>query len=255
MSGPIRDPCRLPGSGVGRGGRSGCRSYSGGWTHGRNDVPREITSAVFPPLIPIVPTPHSKRAAVALPSVRNLLQSGCRTERIRGIVCAHLTSPPLLCGARIGANAYPQSPDDGDGSPDGGVIYFPTALQDASRGPLTGSAYGNRTVPIMVRHMGRSGVLGGARRAGDRTLQLSLVAASDIIQVDAEIAPGLLDQVPMALQQANARCEELRRLAATGEPVRELAAAFGIGRATAYRYLAGEISHRFLPRRLGRFGL
>lgn len=34
------------------------------------------------------------------------------------------------------------------------------------------------------------------------------------------------------------RQEQLRRLAATGEPVRELAAAFGVGRATAYRYLA-----------------
>ena len=34
-----------------------------------------------------------------------------------------------------------------------------------------------------------------------------------------------------------ARQEQLRRLAATGEPVRELATAFGIGRATAYRYL------------------
>lgn len=34
------------------------------------------------------------------------------------------------------------------------------------------------------------------------------------------------------------RQEQLRRLAATGEPVRELAVAFGIGRATAYRYLA-----------------
>lgn len=34
------------------------------------------------------------------------------------------------------------------------------------------------------------------------------------------------------------RQEQLRRLAATGEPVAELAAAFGIGRATAYRYLA-----------------
>lgn len=34
------------------------------------------------------------------------------------------------------------------------------------------------------------------------------------------------------------RQEQLRRLAATGEPVQELAAAFGIGRATAYRYLA-----------------
>ncbi|MGB3355536.1 MAG: recombinase family protein [Mycobacterium sp.] len=34
------------------------------------------------------------------------------------------------------------------------------------------------------------------------------------------------------------RQQQLRRLAATGEPVTELAAAFGIGRATAYRYLA-----------------
>ncbi len=34
------------------------------------------------------------------------------------------------------------------------------------------------------------------------------------------------------------RQEQLRRLAATGEPVKELAAAFGIGRVTAYRYLA-----------------
>jgi hypothetical protein len=32
------------------------------------------------------------------------------------------------------------------------------------------------------------------------------------------------------------RQEQLRRLAETGEPVRELSAAFGIGRATAYRY-------------------
>lgn len=34
------------------------------------------------------------------------------------------------------------------------------------------------------------------------------------------------------------RQEQLRRLAATGEPVRALAEAFGIRRATAYRYLA-----------------
>jgi DNA invertase Pin-like site-specific DNA recombinase len=34
------------------------------------------------------------------------------------------------------------------------------------------------------------------------------------------------------------RQEQLRRLAATGEPVHELAIAFGIGRATAYRYLS-----------------
>jgi hypothetical protein len=35
-----------------------------------------------------------------------------------------------------------------------------------------------------------------------------------------------------------ARQEQFRRLAATGEPVRELAAAFGIARAIAYRCLA-----------------
>lgn len=34
------------------------------------------------------------------------------------------------------------------------------------------------------------------------------------------------------------RQEQLRRLAATGEPVPELAQAFGVSRATAYRYLA-----------------
>jgi len=34
------------------------------------------------------------------------------------------------------------------------------------------------------------------------------------------------------------RQDQLRRLAATGEPVRGLADAFGIGRATAYRYLS-----------------
>lgn len=37
------------------------------------------------------------------------------------------------------------------------------------------------------------------------------------------------------------RQQQLRRLAATGEPVRELACAFGIGRATAYRYLSSPL--------------
>ena len=37
------------------------------------------------------------------------------------------------------------------------------------------------------------------------------------------------------------RQQQLRRLAATGEPVRELASAFGIGRATAYRYLSSPL--------------
>jgi DNA invertase Pin-like site-specific DNA recombinase len=39
------------------------------------------------------------------------------------------------------------------------------------------------------------------------------------------------------------RQEQLRRLAATGEPVHELAVAFGIGRATAYRYLSQTPQH------------
>lgn len=37
------------------------------------------------------------------------------------------------------------------------------------------------------------------------------------------------------------RQQQLRRLAATGEPVRELASTFGIGRATAYRYLSSPL--------------
>ncbi|WP_082133515.1 recombinase family protein [Mycolicibacterium obuense] len=37
------------------------------------------------------------------------------------------------------------------------------------------------------------------------------------------------------------RQEQLRRLAATGEPVHELAKAFGISRATAYRYLSAAV--------------
>jgi DNA invertase Pin-like site-specific DNA recombinase len=40
------------------------------------------------------------------------------------------------------------------------------------------------------------------------------------------------------LKLSSTRQEQLRRLAATGEPVCELAKAFGIGRATAYRYLS-----------------
>jgi DNA invertase Pin-like site-specific DNA recombinase len=49
--------------------------------------------------------------------------------------------------------------------------------------------------------------------------------------------PGAYRQ-PSRAKLSTERQEQLRRLAATGEPVRELAAAFGIGRATAYRYLS-----------------
>ncbi|GAS99617.1 resolvase domain-containing protein [Mycolicibacterium canariasense] len=40
------------------------------------------------------------------------------------------------------------------------------------------------------------------------------------------------------------RQQQLRRLAATGEPVHELAKAFGISRATAYRYLSAPVESR-----------
>jgi DNA invertase Pin-like site-specific DNA recombinase len=47
------------------------------------------------------------------------------------------------------------------------------------------------------------------------------------------------------------RQEQLRRLASSGEPVHELAKAFGIGRATAYRYLthSGEVAEMSEPSR------
>ena len=47
------------------------------------------------------------------------------------------------------------------------------------------------------------------------------------------------------------RQEQLRRLASSGEPVHQLAKAFGIGRATAYRYLthSGEVAEMSEPSR------
>jgi len=63
--------------------------------------------------------------------------------------------------------------------------------------------------------------LGRERRAAARASRLSrLLPATKPPKLNAE------------------RQAQLRRLAATGEPVTELAKAFGIGRATAYRYLA-----------------
>ena len=53
---------------------------------------------------------------------------------------------------------------------------------------------------------------------------------------DSRRARSLLTTKPLKLSPE--RQEQLRRLAATGESVRELACVFGIGRATAYRYLS-----------------
>lgn len=55
-------------------------------------------------------------------------------------------------------------------------------------------------------------------------------------------ARGLPATKPMKLSPE--RQDQLRRLVATGEPVRALAAAFGIGRSTAYRYLSHQSSLR-----------
>jgi len=45
------------------------------------------------------------------------------------------------------------------------------------------------------------------------------------------------------------RQQQLRRLAETGEPVHELAKAFGISRATAYRYLSAPVNNPILESR------
>lgn len=45
------------------------------------------------------------------------------------------------------------------------------------------------------------------------------------------------------------RQQQLRRLAETGEPVHELAKAFGISRATAYRYLSAPVDNPALESR------
>ncbi|KXP14701.1 recombinase family protein [Tsukamurella pseudospumae] len=55
---------------------------------------------------------------------------------------------------------------------------------------------------------------------------------------DARRARGLPTGRPPAL--APERQEQLRRLAATGEPVSELAAAFGVSRRTAFRIVSGK---------------
>ena len=65
---------------------------------------------------------------------------------------------------------------------------------------------------------------------------------SGVLGVDGSewpVAGRLANTATKPLNLSRDRQEQLRRLAATGEPVRELATAFGIGRATAYGYLAG----------------
>ena len=66
-------------------------------------------------------------------------------------------------------------------------------------------------------------------------LELELGRARRAASRQSRRVKGLPVTKPMKL--GHERQEQLRRLAATGEPVRELAKAFGIGQATAYRYL------------------
>jgi DNA invertase Pin-like site-specific DNA recombinase len=84
------------------------------------------------------------------------------------------------------------------------------------------------------------------RASGPAPLSRPSTVESGVIRAEAprvrrEVAESHVQAAAEYEQELTAdRKDQLRRLAATGEPVRELAAAFGIGRATAYRYLASQ---------------
>lgn len=94
-------------------------------------------------------------------------------------------------------------------------------LRALREGVDTGTPTGRAIAAIMATLAELELELGRERRAASRSSRRSR-------QLPATKPPKLGPE----------RQEQLRRLAATGEPVTELAAAFGIGRATAYRYLA-----------------
>lgn len=75
----------------------------------------------------------------------------------------------------------------------------------------------------------------GADRLGLAELELELGRERRAASRESRRARGLPATKPPKLSPE--RHEQLRRLAATGEPVAELAKVFGVGRATAYRYL------------------
>jgi DNA invertase Pin-like site-specific DNA recombinase len=104
-----------------------------------------------------------------------------------------------------------------------------------------------------IADLGQRGILLRALREGIDTATPTGRAVAAIMATLAELELELGRERRAASRQARRargvpatkppklspeRQEQLRRLAATGEPVTELAAAFGIGRATAYRYLA-----------------
>ena len=94
-------------------------------------------------------------------------------------------------------------------------------LRALREGVDTGTPTGRAVATIMATLAELELELGRERRAASRQSRRSR-------QLPATKPPKLSPD----------RQQQLRRLAATGEPVRELAAAFGIGRATAYRYLS-----------------
>lgn len=94
-------------------------------------------------------------------------------------------------------------------------------LRALREGVDTGTPAGRAVAAIMATLAELELELGRERRAASRSSRQSRnMPATKPPKLDAD------------------RQEQLRRLAATGEPVGELAKAFGIGRATAYRYLA-----------------
>lgn len=96
-------------------------------------------------------------------------------------------------------------------------------LRALREGVDTGTPTGRAVAAIMATLAELELELGRERRAASRE-------ARRVRKLPATKPPKLSPE----------RQEQLRRLAATGEPVRELAAAFGVGRATAYRYLAAD---------------
>jgi DNA invertase Pin-like site-specific DNA recombinase len=100
--------------------------------------------------------------------------------------------------------------------------------------------FGERRITLRALREGidtatSTGRAGAAIMATLAELELELGRERRAVSRESRTVRGLPSTKPTKLDRD--RQDQLRRLAATGEPVRELAAAFGIGRATAYRYL------------------
>ena len=105
-------------------------------------------------------------------------------------------------------------------------------LRALREGVDTGTPTGRAVAAIMATLAELELELGRERRAASR---------------DSRRARRLPATKPAKL--TSERQQQLRRLAATGEPVHELAKAFGISRATAYRYLSAPVNDPVLESR------